>query len=845
MRFVAAGRFLTLLVLISILLLPGFVKASAKRPLTVDDLLRLEELRESAPSPDGEWVAYTVARARAGARSFNQWILMGADHADVWIVSTKGGTPKNLTRGESDGSGFWSPVWSPDGKKLAMFSTRGGELRLWCCDLSSGQLYALTSRDAAYQRPGDRQPFVWLSNTEVACAVMPEGRRPIAMVLDTQTPAAAMREWPKQWKGSETTASVLQSGVQVSFDNRPHGQLVLIDVRERTESVIAEGNVDDICVSPDKTHIAFLKQIDVYQPRPDRLLEYPQAQAGKRFGLAIASIPATRVPSSGQRVAVLSGYSIVPNSVCWSPDGLYLAAAGMSDQSPDAASQLLRCSLARGSIKASVVPGLTPVGDGYRRVPAISWSGSEALLVLAKPSSGSDSAGGGRADWWLIERDSIPRNLTQAFKGTPSGMVATADNQSFIAVSDGDLWRIKSNEPAEKFGSVGGLPVSSIVRSRQAPDGRPGCTQIIVTAGPQRGPSLFVIDLGSNRITPLTKPSSQAEMVDYFFDGRMATFSDNTEQGICLWVSMAGGGEPRLVVRLNQFVEGIALGALKKVEYSGVDGQHLYAWLVLPPDYQEGRRYPLVVEVYGGLVYRDYPPPSFSAIDVYNWQQLLAAHGFAVLCPSMPLKPMGQVSNPYSDLPGGVLPAIDKVIEMGITGPESVGVLGHSFGGYSAYALITQTNRFKAAVAMAGISDLVSLYGSFDVRFRYEPYAHERLFYQTHSETGQNRMGSPPWKDATRYVLNSPIFHADQVQTPTMIVQGDLDFISIGQGEEFFSALHRLGKRAEFVRYWGEGHVLQSPANIRDMWRRVFNWLDQFLVRQEVAPTGSSAKSDR
>jgi hypothetical protein len=59
-----------------------------------------------------------------------------------------------------------------------------------------------------------------------------------------------------------------------------------------------------------------------------------------------------------------------------------------------------------------------------------------------------------------------------------------------------------------------------------------------------------------------------------------------------------------------------------------------------------------------------------------------------------------------------------------------------------------------------------------------------------------------------------------------MIVQGDLDYVAIQQGEEFFNSLYRQGKRAEFVRYWGEGHVLESPANIRDMWRRIEAWLD-------------------
>ena len=94
-------------------------------------------------------------------------------------------------------------------------------------------------------------------------------------------------------------------------------------------------------------------------------------------------------------------------------------------------------------------------------------------------------------------------------------------------------------------------------------------------------------------------------------------------------------------------------------------------------------------------------------------------------------------------------------------------------------------------------------------------------------ESGQIRMGNPPWKDLGRYLRNSPIFSDERVQTPLLIIQGDLDFVGIEQGEEFFTALYRQGKRAEFVRYWGEGHVIQQPDNVRDMWKRIFAWFEQ------------------
>jgi dipeptidyl aminopeptidase/acylaminoacyl peptidase len=124
--------------------------------------------------------------------------------------------------------------------------------------------------------------------------------------------------------------------------------------------------------------------------------------------------------------------------------------------------------------------------------------------------------------------------------------------------------------------------------------------------------------------------------------------------------------------------------------------------------------------------------------------QLFAARGYAVILPSMPMQPEGHSSDPYRDLANGVLPAVDKAIDLGISDPKRLAVMGHSYGGYSVYSLVTQTSRFQAAVALAGFCDLISLYGTLDSRFRYDDDAREHLLHMVFSESGQFRMGVPP-----------------------------------------------------------------------------------------------------
>ena len=80
-----------------------------------------------------------------------------------------------------------------------------------------------------------------------------------------------------------------------------------------------------------------------------------------------------------------------------------------------------------------------------------------------------------------------------------------------------------------------------------------------------------------------------------------------------------------------------------------------------------------------------------------------------------------------------------------------------------------------------------------------------------------------------RYIRNSPISYVHRVETPLLLIQGDLDYVPVQQGEEFFMSLLRQNKRARFARYWGEGHVFHSPANIKHMWGQIYSWLDEFI----------------
>jgi len=275
----------------------------------------------------------------------------------------------------------------------------------------------------------------------------------------------------------------------------------------------------------------------------------------------------------------------------------------------------------------------------------------------------------------------------------------------------------------------------------------------------------------------------------------------------------------RRLASLSSGLGRIALGAQREIEWQMPDGRRLRGELILPPGYEEGKPVPTILEVYAGSVGRRRLRQLGTTAFMVN-PYLLAAHGYAVLFPDIPL----EGSNPYSQIPGPVLAAVQKVIDMGIADSERLGVMGQSYGGYTVFSLITQTDVFKAAVSNAGMVNLLTTYTRFA-----EQNGRDWTWY---CETGQGRMCATPWERRGAYIRNSPFFYLNRVSTPILITCGDKDVLdSVGQAHEAFVGLRRLGKTVEMRIYENEGHGHQAwtSANYRDFCERVIEWFDAYL----------------
>ena len=236
---------------------------------------------------------------------------------------------------------------------------------------------------------------------------------------------------------------------------------------------------------------------------------------------------------------------------------------------------------------------------------------------------------------------------------------------------------------------------------------------------------------------------------------------------------------------------------------------------MLPVGYEPGKHYPLLVYVYGGAFGSTRVERlGLSGMGVEN-KQLFATRGYAVLYPDTPL----HTATPMVDIAKTVLPAVNKVIELGIADPKRIGVMGHSYGGYSTLALIVQSHIFRAAVSSAGVGDLFTMYGGMAADG--EGWAMEW------AEQGQGAMGGTPWQQRDRYIENSPMFYLDRVETPLLLVHGGIDSTCPPMlSDQVFVDLRRLKKKVSYAKYANEDHWegTWGRANKEDYLNRVIAW---------------------
>lgn len=785
-----------------------------QRVLEPADLGRLEQLGDRystfTVSPDRELLAFVVQRAQSASVEGVAKATLIEERNDVWLTSLTTFKTWNLTNGAKTSTGFSMPVWSPNGKYLAMISSGNGSERIVVWDKQEGKIRELLGQSLNYWFSNEPS-MVWLSEDSLICSLRPKGRRPRAIENLRLSSEIAIREWQRLWRGEGPTASVIDSGVAANAKEDSPGELTRINVRTGKVETLASGHFRNLQVSPDRKHLAYMRLTQRFRPDAARPLTSRSYRRFAAFGYRLEVMN-----DAGELVTPKSLPFMNVDLLVWDHSGQRLSLVAEDPRTLEGTLWTYVFNIQSKEIRkldGQSVEDSRPI-----------WLGENVAVQATDQSS--------RYDWWLTGTNSAPKNLTSQLPSTPGGIIGFPDRFA-VTVSNGELWRIAidGSNPAKINTDLTGI--KSIIWPVGPANVATAKSRLIVETKDQANSRFYLMDVVSGRKEEFPVPEKGIRIVG-FDEQRTAIMSASTRTGTYLWLSEAGQPTARRVFETNQFLGDIAEGQRQQFEYKTIDRQLMKAWIVLPPSYQKGKLYPVVTWVYPGVILGDSTFWSTNNNDAHPLNlQLLAAHGYVVLIPSIPLKPPGQISDTYIELTNGVLPAVDKLVELGIADPDRIAVAGQSWGGYATLSLITQTRRFRTSVALAGPSDYLSLYGEFGFPNRYtnDPLVFPRSMFDLEGLTSLNmRLGSPPWKDLGLYLRNNPMFFIERVETPVMLIQGDSDTaVPVEQGEQFFSGLYRQGKRARFVRYWGEPHIILSHENVKDMWGRIYEWLDEFL----------------
>ncbi len=621
----------------------------------------------------------------------------------------------------------------------------------------NAQWVAFTVSDTFKTETKRPRSQIWVANTDGS------GARPF-----TTGPRA---DWCPRWSPDGSSLAFLSDRIE---DGKPQIFLLRREGGEARALTEAAGTLLDFKWSPDGKHLAFLMQdaeTDEEKKRAadkDDAIEFEQHPKFARVWILEVATRATRQVTQG-KVHVWE--------FDWSRNGreFVLLVSDSPSEYEWYRTRLARVAASGGKPQTIFVPP----SNKQLAMPRWSPDGKRIAFLACLWSDRGSIAG----DLWVMNANGEQaRNLTVGAPRDVSSFAWRSDNQSFIVMGyergDSMIGTIDAASGAyRRLGSGDGAPAAFMDRLwQQFTLARDGSTIAVAREDAANPADIWVA---------------------------------RVKQDSLVWKQLS---------RANPHAKSFKLGTMEKICWKSVDGIDIQGYLVKPVGYKPGKRYPLVVWVHGGPA-SNYGPRYYV---VGSRAQLLAANGLMVLLPN----PRGSVGwgtafteSNRGDMGGmdwqDILAGVDYCIEQGYADPARLGLAGWSYGGFMTAWGITQTNRFKAAMMGAAITNWLSFHGTSNLA----------VWDQIANNASPFERGGP-------YDRFSPMNLVARVRTPTLILHGENDpYVPVSQGYEYFRALKDLGVTTEMVVYPREGHGFIEKNHQLDMMRRIVEWFRRYLTK--------------
>ena len=803
---------------------PAGAAPTFDRALTIDDVLAMETFGTAALSPDGVWVAYERRRPYETAPRFDRSHRSGWAISDLMIVRTAGGDPEPLLPSEA-GTGVLLASWSPDSRRLLVHRLREDRL----------EVGVVTIADRSVLWTGLAPELIngvtstWLDGDRLALTIRPGGDLPWLLRFDGTGQAEMARRWIRTAEGREPSRSRVEShGGRVTTDASPLPvQLIVLDVATGDHRVLEEGAIRDFAVSPAGDHIAVVTSRERAARMP--LSEIAQSEVQTRSRLTVLEV------ETGRRIQMDVDLDVAPYLLRWSARGDAVLLWARRDGEPWSAATLVAAKI-DGGLQRFETADLLPFEEGRNvdevRVTQADWLGPDAVLKARKPGSE-------RFDWWRVGTGT-PELLTQGL-ASPPGRLSAVTGTHALAFADGRLWALGAGEEPQPITPEGRALTDGESWTLMTP------FRVQANEAPRRS---WVASRSASEVRVLGEDGTASVIATPSCDGtwmgrsvvHAAILGVCIDQGVETMV-LAGVDIERAIDRVNGNLTHLGIPRARAITHKNPFGQDVTSYLFLPPGMAPSEVRGLIVLVYPGVTDAGRFVEATSLQTLGPKAQLLASRGYAVLSAAVPDESLTTRATMFDVFTRGADLAVDAAVEATPSLPnDRLALLGHSFGGYAALAIATRSSRYRSIVSWAAPTDPANKWSELRPHAWIWPeYAMSLDTGPGSVENGQARLGGPPWSDIEGYAAASPFMQADRIAAPLLLITADRDYVPMSNAQRMLSAMHRQGKWARLVTYWGETHSNASPANVRDVYREIFDWLDRTLGAEPLSGPADAA----
>ncbi|AZZ99652.1 prolyl oligopeptidase family serine peptidase [Pseudoalteromonas sp. R3] len=333
------------------------------------------------------------------------------------------------------------------------------------------------------------------------------------------------------------------------------------------------------------------------------------------------------------------------------------------------------------------------------------------------------------------------------------------------------------------------------------------------------------LNLATGKLTTLTSGEAKYSLIEKAKQADTLLFTRQSYHEFPdLWQTDSTFDKRNKITNLNPQLSTFAWGQKPElVQYQGYNGEQLQGVLIKPANYQPGQKVPVVFYFYRYMSQRMYDFPHMVLNHRPNLP-MFTSNGYAIFLPDIRF----EIGYPGRSSTQTLVNAAQKLIDLGVADPDKIGLQGHSWAGYQSAFAVTQTDMFKAVVSGAPVSNMTSAYSGIRLK--------SGLARQFQYETGQSRIGKPLTEAPELYIENSPVFYADKVKTPILLMFGDKDgAVPWQEGIQYYLALRRHNKDAIFLQYEGEPHHLKQFPNQVDYSIRMKDYFDHYLMGKPAA----------